>query len=58
MRTNLQVWKEELREIEARNFSWFLDWTRAAVLRSCIRAEEIDEENRFWRRVSGNQGKP
>lgn len=46
----LALWRNELREIEARRYSEPLDYTRAAIVRACIRSAEIDilreEENR------------
>jgi len=35
-----QQWARELREIEARKYAYPLDYTRAAILRSSMRAEQ------------------
>jgi hypothetical protein len=36
------AWATELREIERRKYSEPLDYTRAAIIRACIKSVDID----------------
>ena len=38
--TPIQEWKKELREIESRKYCYPLDYTRAAIIRACIKSWE------------------